>query len=241
MTIKLNHIHEFTGTIELLTGLHIGSGNNEMHIGGTDSPVIKHPHTNQPYIPGSSLKGKMRSLLEWESGKVSSENPLGFADALSDGKNGVAGLILQLFGGAPSSDSKFETLMQEIGPGRLAFWDCPLEESWVQKINEQNYLLTEVKMENAIDRIKSVAIWPRTMERVPAGARFDFRLTFREHEGDDQQKLKARLLRGFQLLEMTGIGGSVSRGYGKIKFTALSLGEDDWVPQIRPRQKAATA
>jgi CRISPR/Cas system CMR subunit Cmr6 (Cas7 group RAMP superfamily) len=58
------------GAIILKSGLHIGSGNMEMHIGGTDSPVIKHPHTLEPYIPGSSLKGKIRSLLEMASGLV---------------------------------------------------------------------------------------------------------------------------------------------------------------------------
>ena len=69
--MKLTRIQKITGTIELLTGLHIGSGNTEMHIGGTDNPVIKNPVTQQPYIPGSSIKGKMRSLLEWEMGIVS--------------------------------------------------------------------------------------------------------------------------------------------------------------------------
>src|SRR3989304_7996305 len=66
--MKLSKIKELKGTIVLKSGLHIGSGNMEMHIGGTDSPVIKHPHTLEPYIPGSSLKGKVRSLLEMESG-----------------------------------------------------------------------------------------------------------------------------------------------------------------------------
>src|SRR3990172_13093879 len=66
--LKLTEIKKLEGTITLRSGLHIGSGNMEMHIGGTDSPVIKHPHTLEPYIPGSSLKGKVRSLLEMESG-----------------------------------------------------------------------------------------------------------------------------------------------------------------------------
>ena len=66
--MKLLAIKKLQGKITLKSGLHIGSGNMEMHIGGTDSPVIKHPHTLDPYIPGSSLKGKVRSLLELESG-----------------------------------------------------------------------------------------------------------------------------------------------------------------------------
>ncbi len=66
--MKLVTIEKITGTLELVTGLHIGSGNNEMHIGGTDNPVIKHPLTGEPYIPGSSIKGKIRSLLKWGVG-----------------------------------------------------------------------------------------------------------------------------------------------------------------------------
>jgi len=68
--MRLREIKKLEGKIVLKSGLHIGSGDMEMHIGGTDSPVIKHPHTLEPYIPGSSLKGKVRSLLELESGLV---------------------------------------------------------------------------------------------------------------------------------------------------------------------------
>src|SRR5579884_2591020 len=76
----LTAIRKLGGQIELITGLHIGSGNNEMHIGGTDNPVIKHPVTQHPYIPGSSIKGKIRSLLEWKSGTVGPTEgaPVGF-------------------------------------------------------------------------------------------------------------------------------------------------------------------
>ena len=65
---QLTSITTIEATLELVTGLHIGAGDSEMHIGGVDNTVIKHPHTQSPYIPGSSLKGKMRSLLEWRSG-----------------------------------------------------------------------------------------------------------------------------------------------------------------------------
>ena len=72
--MQLKAINQITGQILLVTGLHIGAGNEEVHIGGIDNGVIKHPHTQQPYIPGSSLKGKMRSLLEWRSGVVGESN-----------------------------------------------------------------------------------------------------------------------------------------------------------------------
>lgn len=74
--MQLTKIRTFTARLTLETGLHIGAGDSEMHIGGVDKQVVKHPLTKQPYIPGSSLKGKMRSLLEWKTGAVQ-ERPLG--------------------------------------------------------------------------------------------------------------------------------------------------------------------
>lgn len=221
--MKLSKISQIEGQIELLSGLHIGSGNTEMHIGGTDNPVIKNPANNQPYIPGSSLKGKMRSLMEWRAGVVAQTNgsPLSFkdipkldADTRKDGET-----ILRLFGGAPEGANADDTLVEAIGPTRLSFWDCNLDPDWVKEMNDKNQLLTEVKMENMIDRIKGVAQHPRNTERVPAGARFDFKLSLRVH--DDEQLLDSILI-GLRLLELTGIGGSGSRGYGKLRFTNLS-------------------
>jgi CRISPR-associated protein Csm3 len=51
-------------TLLVETGLHIGGGGETLDIGGVDKPVIRDPLSNQPYLPGSSLKGKMRSILE---------------------------------------------------------------------------------------------------------------------------------------------------------------------------------
>jgi len=225
--MQLTHIRKITGTLELLSGLHIGGGNTEMHIGGTDNPVIKNPVTNQPYIPGSSLKGKMRSLLEWRAGVVGLTNgkPLGFQHIrqLEGTQQDQGKVLLKLFGGAPEGDPD-EALLKEIGPTRLAFWDCNLEPAWVAEMNERNLLLTEQKTENQIDRIAGVAEHPRNTERVPAGARFDFQLTLKVHGEEDLLK---ELLVGFKLLELTGLGGSGSRGYGKLRFMGLAMqGED---------------
>jgi CRISPR-associated protein Csm3 len=220
--MKLTKIQSITGKIELLTGLHIGSGNTEMHIGGTDNPVIKNPVTQQPYIPGSSIKGKMRSLLEWELGVVSltKGKPLGFRDLKEPGINVTAAAeILKLFGGAPEGNSD-STAAAEIGPSRLSFWDCNPDPAWIKDMDGKNLLYTEVKMENSIDRIKGTAENPRNTERVPAGALFDFRLSIRVHDHED---LLRTVLKGMKLLELTGLGGSGSRGYGKIRFRDLVL------------------
>lgn len=230
--MKLTAIQKLTGTLELVSGLHIGSGNNEMHIGGTDNPVIKHPLTQEPYIPGSSIKGKIRSLLEWELGVVSSTGggPLGFSHIgiLSGPQQQQAKALLKLFGGAPEGNAS-EELVKEIGPTRLSFWDCPLDRAWVTKMNNRNLLLTETKMENMIDRIRGVAERPRNTERVPAGACFEFNLTIRVHDGE---ALCSTLWKGLKLLELTGLGGSGSRGYGKVKFIRLEKEGIDCLGEI---------
>jgi CRISPR-associated protein Csm3 len=231
--MKLTAIQKLTGVLELVSGLHIGSGNTEMHIGGTDNPVIKHPLTLEPYIPGSSIKGKIRSLLEWELGVVSltEGKPLGFKDIgkLKGAEQDQAKDILRLFGGAPEGSSTSDPLVREIGPTRLAFWDCPLDKTWVGDMQNRNLLLTETKTENMIDRIKGVAEHPRNTERVPAGAKFDFSLTLRIHDGES---LLPTLWRGLKLLELTGLGGSGSRGYGKVRFARLELEGRDLLPEI---------
>lgn len=240
--MKLTAIRKFTGRLELVTGLHIGSGNNEMHIGGTDNPVLKNPITQEPYIPGSSLKGKIRSLLEWKLGVVSqiAGKPLGFGDIaeLREDEKPAAKNLLRLFGGAPEGSNQNMTLVEEIGPTRLAFWDCPLTRSWVEEMSRRNLLLTETKMENMIDRIRGVAEHPRNTERVPAGATFDFALTMRVHDDED---LLATVYEGLKLLELTGLGGSGSRGYGKVKFVELRLDGQDVLPELAKVELAATA
>jgi len=222
--MKLTAIRKFTGHLELVTGLHIGSGNTEMHIGGTDNPVLKNPVTQEPYIPGSSLKGKIRSLLEWKLGVVGQTEgkPLGFRDIsrVPSADQNQAKNLLKLFGGAPEGSNQDMKLVEEIGPTRLAFWDCSLSRAWVDEMSRRNLLLTETKMENMIDRIRGVAEHPRNTERVPAGATFDFALTVRIHDGED---LLATVYEGLKLLELTGLGGSGSRGYGKVKFAELKL------------------
>jgi len=235
--MQLTKIQKLTGQIELMSGLHIGSGNTEIHIGGTDNPVIKNPITQQPYIPGSSIKGKMRSLLEWHLGVVEATKgkPLSFTHlaGLSESTRAQAENLIRLFGGAPDSNND-DVLIKKIGPSRLSFWDCSLDQDWVTDMEEKNLLLTETKMENMIDRIRGVAEHPGNTERVPDTARVDFNLTIRIHDNED---LLDTVLQGLKLLELTGLGGSGSRGYGKIKFIDLKLDDEtlqDRLDKINP-------
>ena len=96
-------------------------------------------------------------------------------------------------------------------------------------MSDRNLLLTETKMENSIDRIRGVAEHPRNTERVPASATFDFALTVRIHDGED---LLATVYEGLKLLELTGLGGSGSRGYGKVKFASLNLDGADVLGEL---------
>ena len=219
--MQLQNIQTLTADLILESGLHIGAGDSEIHIGGIDNSVVKHPITGEPYIPGSSLKGKIRSLLEWKSGCVR-ENPLGkkeYEEASGASKEAVKH-ILQLFG--ISGDTADPEFQKTIGHTRLAFWDCPLDPGYAAKQREDNLSWTEAKSENRINRISGTAEHPRQTERVPAGAVFKFRLSFKQFAGDDAS-LRQTLLTGLKLLEWDSLGGSGSRGYGKVRFDNLEL------------------
>lgn len=219
---QLTAITTISATLELLSGLRVGAGDSEMRIGGVDNTVIRHPHTQEPYIPGSSLKGKMRSLLEWRSGAVK-EEALGWRDydQANPAHKAEVKRILQLFG--ISGDAKVGVAqMGTLGPTRLSFWDCNLVKAWKDGIEANNQPLTEVKSENRINRISGVAEHPRQTERVPAGAQFEFRLSVKRLGGDGDDLLETAL-QGLKLLELDSIGGSGSRGYGKVRFVNLRI------------------
>lgn len=213
--MKLINISEITGKVICVTGLHIGAGDMEMRIGGVDNPVIKHPYTNEPYIPGSSLKGKIRSLLEMESGLMGYTEgapvSLKTVEQADDANRETCQDILRLFGssGADSDESRY-------GPTRASFSDCSLDKEWMKNIVAQNLGFTEVKSENSINRIKGTAENPRFMERVTAGAQFRFSISLKQMESD--KDLLGTLLKGMKLLEYDALGGSGSRGYGRISF-----------------------
>ncbi len=218
--MKLIDIKEIKGTIILNSGLHIGAGDNEMKIGGTDNPVVKHPHTNEPYIPGSSLKGKVRSLLEMRSGLMLKTNgsPLGFKDLKNLKKDNAeekkieeCSKILKLFGASGADEDEYN-----IGPCRASFGDCPLSEDWKNRTANDYPVYTEVKSENSIDRIKGTASNPRFIERVPSGVEFSFCIALKKL--DEKENLENFLLEGLKLLEMDALGGNGSRGYGQVEF-----------------------
>ena len=217
--MKLTKILTIKAQLVCVSGLHIGSGDTEMHIGGIDNRVIRNPLTNKPYLPGSSLKGKIRSLLEWRTGAVQAK-PLSWSDYENNQRPDILA-ILQLFG-VGGSDNLNNNQSRILGPTRLSFWDCELNEDWVRTVEEADLLLTEAKSENSLDRISGKAENPRYTERVIAGARFDFRLSLKVLDGEEDSLLRT-VFAGLRLLEVDSLGGSGSRGYGKVKFEKLTV------------------
>jgi len=212
--MKLKAIKEIKATIVVKTGLHIGGDKDTIKIGGIDNPVIKNPFTNEPYIPGSSIKGKIRTLLEWHFGLVSDKEPVDIQKE-ENKKNKDAITIAKLFGnGATIKDLK---LAKKIGPTRISFSDCNLKNK--EELLDKN-AITEEKIEVSINRLTGTALHPRHMERVPAGAEFNFGVTFMKFD-DDKEDFERILALGMKLLELTNLGGNGSRGYGKIEFTNI--------------------
>lgn len=221
-----------TGQLELVTGLHIGAGNEALEIGGMDNPIIRDAW-GLPYIPGSSLKGKMRSLLEWKNG--SSQNGGPCQCAKSDRS------VCVLFGVAGSDK-------HDLGPTRLIVRDAPLTEdsrAALERLREETGLpMVEVKYENTIDRFRGTAMNPRPVERVPAGTTFavEFVLRlFESEEGDgtqfgsdDRDALLGSLREALHLLEADALGGMGSRGYGKVRLHDLVATADGEVIAFPP-------
>lgn len=189
-------------SITLITGLHIGGNSENVEIGGIDNPVIKLASKGDvPYIPGSSLKGKMRCLLEQAAGAP---------------KVGLDAKVNNLFG---ITESKANNTSNQ--PSKIIVRDAMLSEDSKKMLLDCDNLdmpYTENKFENVIDRVKGIAQHPRQTERVPAGAKFNAEFVINIWDDDDEQELLALFEKGIRLLENDYLGGSGSRGYGQIKF-----------------------
>lgn len=210
--MKLKKIISFDGTVECITGIAIKAATNDLGIGGADSEVIKNPLTNEPYLPGSSLKGKMRSQLEHKYGAKKKDGVPTEQNPCGCGKKDC--LTCTVFGAHFNTNA-------ESSPTRILVRDCTMTDEFRQQIQglpleRGSYL--EVKGENIIDRKKGTASNPRFMERVPAGATFELHIKLQIFEGDDEQKLCGYVKEGLRLVESSYLGGSGTRGYGQVKF-----------------------
>jgi CRISPR-associated protein Csm3 len=206
--------------IEAKTGLHIGGAATGLEIGGLDNVVVRDPLTNEPYIPGSSLKGKMRSLSEKRHGLRQNQR-IGqdvYIHTCDDAREYAGCHVCHVFG--VPGERPFSS------PTRLLVRDVPLdrEHEAYAKLKEArtDYPFTEVKWEAAIDRVTSAAT-PRQMERVPAGAVFGpAQLVFSFYEPEDVKRLET-LVEAMLLLEDDYLGGQGSRGSGRVAFQGLKV------------------
>ena len=200
-----------TGEIRADTGLHIGGGDAGIEIGGMDNPVIKNARTNEPYIPGSSLKGKMRSLSEKVDNRPQNSPIQNIYIHVCDDRGEYANCdVCHIFGVPGNRDFS--------SPTRLSVRDVRLDASSLEGVG-----LTEGKWEASIDRITSAAV-PRQLERVPEGAVFSpFEFCYSVYKYDDIERLR-KVFRAMQLVEDDYLGGSGTRGSGKIKFENMQIG-----------------
>lgn len=215
---------KITGKIRLITGLCIGGTDTGIEIGGLDKTIVRNPITDKPYIPGSSLKGKLRSMLEIYYGHIIKTTKKGHVTYV--GSDNIEYITTRLFGN--SRGDEFQR------PSRLIVRDCDIiEESFRGK--ELNLPYAEVKTEVVIDRITSQAM-PRTIERVPAGAEFNLEMILniyndpyiqnKQIEDSEDEYINALKL-AMKLLENDYLGGNGSRGYGQIKFVNVTFKEVD--------------
>ena len=196
----------YTGKIVLKTGLHIGGTNAALNIGGPDKFVVRNPINNVPYIPGSSLKGKLRSLIEIKNG----------CSKVSTDPNSESG---KLFGVAGGNDN--------TRPSRLIVRDAELDTKSKPGMFENTDLpFTESKTEVNIDRVTSKAN-PRTFERVPAGAEFKLSMVLNIFEGEDEKELEGILFKAIEMLHDDYLGGQGSRGYGQVEIKDLKENKEE--------------
>jgi CRISPR-associated protein Csm3 len=247
-------------TLVVETGLHIGGGGERLDIGGLDKAVVRDPLTLQPYLPGSSIKGKLRSILERVLKKELNRSGGSYtfryeSDDLEDGFTEVSTDIFvpyegaktcplsRVFGSTGGSkcwvdkeiakaqelDSEGEKIIQGVkhtkirrtrnSPARLIVRDAHLCEDSAKQLSkiETGLYMTEWKFENGMDRITAAAN-PRQLERVPAGAKFEFEMVYTVEDAAQAVEDLQNLAIALAILEDDALGGHGSRGYGKVKF-----------------------
>lgn len=222
MAAKLLKKIIYTGNLVVKTGLHIGGTNASLNIGGPDKFVVRNPISNIPYIPGSSLKGKLRSLLELALGESNNGGPSKDENSKSGALFGTAGdnakshpsrVIVRDAEMATDNDSDEE--LHRFG----------LKRSDLPDYSNTDLPYTESKTEVSIDRITAKAN-PRTFERVPAGAQFKVQLVLNVFDSDNEDELKKSLKQAIKLLHDDYLGGQGSRGYGQVEINFV---EEDGV------------
>ncbi|MEB3150087.1 MAG: type III-A CRISPR-associated RAMP protein Csm3 [Sphaerospermopsis sp.] len=303
---------KISSTLKVETGIHIGGGGERLDIGGLDKPVIRNPITNYPYLPGSSIKGKLRAILErlWklplnrDAGSrtyryESDDLVAGYTEVKADNSSIIIQFdgardckLSRIFGSTGSNfwvrsevahEEKLERVLNvekrmiirdsdsknrfarfaESGeepkdgeikeecvkvkgrnaPARLIVRDCQLTDQSIallERVNTGLYM-TEWKFENNIDRVTAAAN-PRQVERVPAGAEFNFELVYTVENTDQAVQDLQNIAIALAFLEDDALGGNGSRGYGKVRFENfhfLYCSKDSYLQRIQTPERSA--
>ena len=199
---KLINIIQINGVLTIKSGLSIGGQKNGIGIDAKDNPIVKNPLDNKPYIPGSSIKGKMRSLYEINGLAQGNTFPCECGKETCN--------VCKLFGAHKNTKPN-------SGNPRLLFRDATLRKEYYDMDEEQ---IIEIKTETMIDRVTGLASNStlRERERIAAGVKFDYTIDILVFEGDDEGKLIELVKNGLKLIELTGLGGKTSAGYGQVDF-----------------------
>ncbi|WP_288975042.1 type III-A CRISPR-associated RAMP protein Csm3 [uncultured Methanosphaera sp.] len=225
------------GEITCKTGLHIGGSLETIEIGGSDNPIIKDTVSNLPFIPGSSIKGKLRSLLEL-SDKQSSKSVLD-----NGGNVSTEGIAAEFFGVANNNESSKEDNDNESSKddndnessnnkfhNKLIVRDAFPTKDTIKMWKKHSDIIdgAELKYENSLHRITSKAT-PRNIERVPVDSKFKLEIVLSIYDEtyttkSDYESLTP-LFKSMKLLQDDYLGGSGTRGFGKIEFEKITIKE----------------
>lgn len=221
--LRLKSTHRIEAVVRSVSGLRIGAQDTRLEIGTTDNTVLRNPLSGQPFIPGSSLKGKLRSEWERRLGKTS-----------HDGKEpcncaGADCFVCRLFGPHKKPN-------HTLGPTRVRVRDGiaveQVDDAWVEA---RSPVTTYAKPENMIQRNVGVAGSPRDVEVVAAGTCWRLRIDFDVLRLDDafqnaalgdlrgKAALQEAMLKALAFVIRTGIGAGLSKGYGELELVPGTL------------------
>jgi len=222
---RLKAVRRIACRFTVVTGLRVGASQESMEISGLDNPIIRNPANKQPFLPGSSIRGRMRSLCEWYLGEL----PLD-GNVIKPKPDGDTGRVF----GLPARDDR------AFGPTRLIVRDALLSATDCERF-AQGEPITEIKSENSINRLTAMAN-PRPMERVLPGVVFDGEFVYRVFDlGDggakDEALFDSVFLVGLALLELDAIGGASSRGCGQIALEVSEAGVPIKLPTIAWKER----
>lgn len=232
--------------LHVITGLHIGGGGENLDIGGIDKPVLRDPLTREPYLAGSSIKGKLRSILERLLNKpLNRINKVGgiamyrhecnhtdtwFVEGNTSHEGANDCPVCRIFGSTGNTgdiltaDGTRDKIKGSNKPARLIVRDSHLLPASATQLAsiETGLHMTEWKFENGLDRITAAAN-PRQIERVPAGAQFDFEIIYTIEDLNQVEEDLKHLAIALAILEDDALGGHGSRGYGKVRFKDFEM------------------